>query len=466
MSSQTGSTGLRERLDAAVREAALRLNVPGVAAGVICGDQEHHVLVGATSIENPLPVDEGTYFQIGSTGKTFTATAVMRLVEAGKVDLDAPVHTYVPELRLKDEEAARTVTVLQLLNHTAGWDGDFFEDQGDGDDALTRYVRRMRSLAQVFPPGKGSTASYNNASLALAGRLIEKVTGRVFEAALKELVLDPVGLEECLFGANDIMTRRFAVGHLNSEDDGRPTIKVARPWRMLRAANPMGGLSATLPDTLRWARFHLGDGSGKDGQVLSAATLERMRTPTAKLPVSLGDSVGISWLMRRVGDVLLVGHGGTTEGQLSAFQMVPERQFAVVVNTNSTNGGLLHREILRWVLREYLGVEEAEAEPLALDPDALAVYAGRYQSDSSIITIRVRGDHLVLRSKPTRRLLQLLIKQGHEAPPPQPPINLHLLPDDLCVVADGPIKGIKGQFERDDGHVTGINLGGRLALRS
>ena len=332
----------------------------------------------------------------------------MRLAEAGRVSLDAPVRTYVPELRLRDESVARAVAVLELLNHTAGWNGDFFEDQGDGDDALARYVRRMRTLQQVFAPGSG-TASHNSASLALAGRLIEKVTKRTYESAMKELVFDAVGLENCLFFPNDVMTRRFAVSHLNREDGGARSLEVQRPWRMIRAANPMGGISATLPDTLAWARFHLGDGTGKDGRrVLSRALLDLMKQPTARLPVALGDSVGISWLIRRVGGVTLVGHGGTTPGQLSAFQMVPERQFAVAVNTNSTSGGLLHREILRWVLREYLGVEEPEAVPLELPAARLLEYAGEYRSDTSIYTITVSGDHLELSGRPTPRSLALL----------------------------------------------------------
>ena len=122
---------------------------------------------GVTSVDHPLPVDAGTLFQIGSTGKTYTGTVIMQLVEQGRVDLAAPVRDYLPGFQLKDEAVAREVTVLQLLNHTAGWDGDFFEDQGEGDDALARYVARMDSIEQVTP--LGDTASYNNASLAVAG---------------------------------------------------------------------------------------------------------------------------------------------------------------------------------------------------------------------------------------------------------------------------------------------------------
>jgi CubicO group peptidase (beta-lactamase class C family) len=456
---------IKRALQDAVEEAAARLNVPGVAVGVLDGSEEHHVYHGVTSIENPLPVDENTFFQIGSTGKTFTATAIMRLVEAGRVSLDATVRTYVPELKLRDEHVAKKVTVLQLLNHTAGWNGDFFEDQGDGDDALKRYVSRMRKLQQVFQPGSG-TASYNNASLALAGRLIEKVTGKVYEKAMRELVFDPVGLENCLFFANDIMTRRFAAGHLNREEEGVKSLVVQRPWRMIRAANPMGGISATLPDTLKWARFHLGDGTGKDGRpVLSRASLDLMKKPTAKLPVALGDSVGISWLIRRFGDVTLVGHGGTTPGQLSAFQMVPERGFAVAINTNSTSGGQLHREILQWVLKEFLGVVEPEAVPLELPADQLLEYAGEYRSDTSIYTITVETDHLEMSGRPTKQVLQILKKMGQEPPKPQPPISLKILPGDLAVVLDGPGKGMKAEYQRLSGVITGINIGGRLAVK-
>ena len=123
-----------------VTELADELEVPGAAVGVIHDGQEHYAFAGVTAIENPLPVDERTLFQFGSTGKTYTATAIMRLVEQGKVDLDAPVRTYVPELELKDASVAEQVTVLQLLNHTAGWEGDLMEDMGDGDDALAKYV--------------------------------------------------------------------------------------------------------------------------------------------------------------------------------------------------------------------------------------------------------------------------------------------------------------------------------------
>jgi len=171
----------QSELQATLDELREELQVPGVAVGVLHEGRAEYGFAGVTSVANPLPVDEDTLFQFGSTGKTYTATAIMRLVERGDVDLGAPVRTYVPELRLKDEDVAREVTVLQLLNHTAGWDGDLMEDMGNGDDALARYVSRMATIEQVTP--LGATVSYNNASLSLAGRVIEKVTGTTYEQA-------------------------------------------------------------------------------------------------------------------------------------------------------------------------------------------------------------------------------------------------------------------------------------------
>src|SRR3954471_1486221 len=111
-------------LQGKLSELGDELKVPGVSVGTIKDGAEEYAFHGVTSIENPLAVDENTLFQFGSTGKTYTATAIMRLVEQGLVQLDAKVKTYVPELTLKDKEAENNVTVLQLLNHTAGWSGD------------------------------------------------------------------------------------------------------------------------------------------------------------------------------------------------------------------------------------------------------------------------------------------------------------------------------------------------------
>lgn len=448
-------------------ELAGELEAVGVSAAVLVDGVEHLAFHGVTSTENPLPVDETTLFQFGSTGKTFTATAILRLAEQGKVDLDAPVRTYVPELKLREEDVAARVTVLQLLNHTSGWEGDMLDDTGNGDDALEKFVARMERLQQVTP--LGSTVSYNNAALVLAGRVIEKVTGSTFEDAISELLFEPLGLTHTFFFAKDIMTRRFACGHTH-HDDGRITIN--RPWTLPRSAGPAGGMSADVRDQLAWARFHLGDGRAGDGnRVLSEETLERMKQPTADMRGSaLGDYVGISWLLKDVGGVRVVGHGGTTNGQYSHFTLVPERGFAFISMANSgPNGSELNNKLEKWALEHYLGVTEPEPAQLELDDEALAQYTGRYETIASIIVISAKDGRLVGETEVKPEYLAILRDKGDDTPPEQPPIPMAILSvdGDQYVVADGPAKGMRGYFTRDEsGQVQGVHLGGRLATRA
>lgn len=447
-----------------VSEKARELGVPGVAAGVVVDGQEQTAFAGVTSVENPLEVNADTLFQFGSTGKTYTATAMMRLVEQGKVDLDAPVRSYVPELTLKDAEVAEKVTVLQLFNHTAGWQGDYIKDFGDGDDALERYVASMAGIEQVTP--LGATVSYNNASLSLAGHLIAKVTGGTFEQAIKELLLEPLGMDMTLFTPNEVMSRRFVVGH-TLHDDGR--ITVARPWAMPRSAAPAGGMSATVGDQLTWARFHLGDGTAKDGtRILSAETLRRMQRPTVEMPGSaLGDAMGISWLLKDVGGTQLVGHGGTTHGQYSNFSLVPSRGFAVTCLSNcGPNGSQLNNAVTKWALEHFLGLKEPELVATDRTDEELAEFTGHFETIAATMEIAaVRGalEATVAVKPDTLRAM----REAGEEEPEQPPIRLGLVAGtDQYVVTEGPAAGMRGYFTRDDsGRVDGVHLGGRLASR-
>ena len=167
-----------------------------------------------------------------------------------------------------------------LLTHTAGWFGDDFTDTGDGDDALARYVAEMADLPQIAPLGR--YFSYNNAAVSLAGRVIEVVTGQTYEAAVSELVLEPLGLDADLLlprGDHD----RGVRGRPRAQVDPSGAPVVLEPWALPRAVNPAGGLVSSVVDQLRYARFHLGDGrmpAGPAGRlVLSQEAMQRMQTP-------------------------------------------------------------------------------------------------------------------------------------------------------------------------------------------
>jgi CubicO group peptidase (beta-lactamase class C family) len=311
--------------------------------------------------------------------------------------------------------------------------------------------------------------SYNNAALSLAGRVIEKVTGSTFEQAIRDLLLDPLGLDHTYFFMNEIMTRRFAVGHRQLPDG---TIVVSRPWALSRGGAPAGGMSANARDQLAWARFHLGDGTAADGtRLLSRELLDRMKQPTAEMKGSaLGDYVGISWLMRDVDGVRIVGHGGTTNGQYSNFTMVPERGFAYISMTNcGPNGAELNDRLEKWALEHYLDLVVKDPEPITLGDEALVQYTGRFETIAATVDITADSGRLLAKVAIKPEMLAVLREEvGDEVTEEQPPIPLALLAGDgdRFVVPDGPGKGMTGYFSRGvEGGVDGVHMGGRLATR-
>ena len=447
-----------------VEAAAEEFGMPGVAVGVWFDGHETFACDGVTSLENPLAVDRHTLFLVGSVTKTFTATALMCLVASGHVALEAPVTRYLPEISLAGAPDASQVTVLNLLNHTSGLDWGLIADTGEGDDALATYVARLAELDRIAPPG--ARASYSQAGYNLAGRIIETVTGLTYEQAVASLVLEPVGLAHSLFERDDIMTRRFCVGH-NLGRDG--WLSVARLWRRARGDSPGGGIASSVADQLRWARFHLGDGRAEDGtRVLPAELMARMRTPTAPLRAStLGDAIGIGWFLRDVDGVRTAGHGGTANGQFAEILIVPGRQFAVVALSNAGPDGIsFNQAVVRWALETHLGVTQRDLEPVPYDDARGSELVGSYESDVMTLTITADGTGLELAAamKP-----EIRAAADTALPPDRAPFELDLLPGDAdeYVITGGALKGQRGFFTRGNGGaIVGIDLGGRLYKRS
>jgi CubicO group peptidase (beta-lactamase class C family) len=441
---------------------AQEFGIPGVVVGIWVDGREVFACHGVTSVANPLPVTPDTLFSVGSISKTFTATTLMRLVADGKVQLDAPVREYVPELTLADEQTAQDMTVRNLLNHTAGL-GVRLVVAGDGDDALALYVTAMAQLAIIAPVG--ARASYSQAGYNLLGRIVEKVTGRTFEQAVAETILGPAGLQDTTYSLNDVMVRRFAVGH-NADEDETPV--VARQWKDTRGNNPGGGIASTAADLLRWARVHLADGAAADGTaILPAETARQMRRPTVALRASsLGDAFGLGWFLRDVEGVAVAAHGGSGNGQFADLQIVPDRDFAVVATTNAGPGGVaFNQALVRWALEHFLGLVEKDPEPIPFDEARTAETVGVYDVDFMSLTVAAgkAGLTLEIAIKPEVRAASDV-----ELPADYPPLAFGMLPGDgdEYIVTAGAMQGQRGYFTRDDsGAIIGIDLAGRLFTR-
>ncbi|MEU9045203.1 MULTISPECIES: serine hydrolase domain-containing protein [unclassified Kitasatospora] len=363
----TGTTGADAGLappDSAlagfVEATATGSGIPGVAVAVWANGQETFACHGVTSVDDPLPVTPDTVFALGSVTKTFTATALMWLVEDGLVDLGSPVRRYVPQLRLADEQAAAQTTVSDLLNHTAGPDRGPVLDTAEGDDALAAEVARLTDLPLLAAPEE--RASCSQAGYNLLGRVIEKVSGMPYEQAVAEFVLDPLGLEDSLFAPGDVPRWRFAAGHTT---DAEGTSAVSRRRNGTRANNPGGGLSSSPADLLRWARFHLGDGRTQRGEhLLPADSLRQMREPPGTVRSSaLADAIGTCWVLRDIDQVRTVWQGGSAFGQFVELLLVPERDFAVVSASNAGPQGIPgSHAIVRFALEHYAGLVDRDPE--------------------------------------------------------------------------------------------------------
>jgi len=389
--------------------------VPGVAVGILHKGEIAAAGFGVTSVESPLPVTNETLFQIGSITKTFTGTAIMRLVEMGKLDLDATVRTYVPDFKVADGTASSQATIRHLLTHTAGWEGDFFDDTGAGDDALARYVANMTDLEQLAPVG--AVFSYNNAGFSLAGYVMEAVTGKSYQAALEDLVLEPLGLTNSYLDPGDVMTHRFAVGHTVTEDGAG----VARPWPLPRSAHPAGGVVCDVHDLLQYARFHLGDGTTDDGtKLLSPESMAKMQSP--QVTVWEGETWGLTWWIDDTHGARVISHYGGTMGQVSALTFIPEHDFAIAIVTNANLGGSVLDEASRWALKQYVELEIADPAPIGASEEDLAPYVGRYRSPSWEMELGTLGGKLVGQETPMIRFPT----RDSPLPPAQPPTSLAL----------------------------------------
>jgi CubicO group peptidase (beta-lactamase class C family) len=425
-----------------------RLDVPGVAVGIWHKGRDHTAGFGITSVEHPLPVTPDTLFQTGSISKTFTGTLLMMLAERGKVDLDAPVRKYIKDFKLQDEEVAKKVTVRHLLTHMGGWVGDYFNDFGNGDDALEKMVEDIAKLPQVQPLGK--IWSYNNTGFNIAARIIEIVTRKPYEQAAQEMLFDPLGLDMTFFYPSNILfTHRFVVGHTKVKGK----VQVARPWAIGRAGNGVGGVVSTVKDLLKYGRFHMS--SGKKN-VISGKSLQAMRVPQAD--AGPRGMMGITWFIRDAGRFKVYAHGGATNGQQAYFFFIPEKDFACAILTNSDDGGIITAEMFGLVLETYFNVELPSPEPREVPLVELKELVGRYKIGTECFDIKVKGKFLMYHHIPLGGFPTPDTPPG----PALPPMRFQFYEKDKLIGLDEPYKGTLADILRDEqGRVEYFRVGGR-----
>jgi CubicO group peptidase (beta-lactamase class C family) len=383
------STELEQKLT----ELIQRHDVPGAQLAVLDGDAVTEVAAGVLSLRTGQPVTPDALFLPGSIGKLYTATLVMMLVDEGRLDLDTPIRTYLPDFEVLDHHARDVVTPRDLLTHTSGFDGDHFTDTGRGDDALAAYVAGCADLPQIADPG--AIWSYSNSGFSILGRIVEVLWGTTFEQALQERIFAPLGLRHTVSFAEEAIVHPAAVGHVPDPTD--PSSLVVSPvWGLSRAFGPMGSaVVASAGDVLTFVSLHLDRGVAPDGsRLLDADLAASMLEQQVELVDDsvLGEGWGLGWILDHWDGVEVIGHDGNSIGQNAFMRVAPQERFGFCLQTNVESALGMYRELASWLFGRRLGVGP-RPDPAALEDVRVsdpARYTGTYEREG--LTFGVRAD--------------------------------------------------------------------------
>jgi CubicO group peptidase (beta-lactamase class C family) len=385
--------------------------IPGAQLAVIDDGEIVEAAAGVLSLRTQSPSRPDALFLPGSIGKLYTATLVMMLVGEGKIDLDTSIRTYLPDFQVKDPSAPDRVTVRNLLTHTSGFDGDHFADTGRGDDALARYIVGCRDLPQIAEPGK--IWSYSNSSYAILGRIVEVVTGGVFEDVLRDRIFVPLALQSTVSFADQAMPHPVAVGHVPNPENPQELI-VSPTWGLYRAFAPMGtAVIASAGDVLRFADLHLRGGTGPGGEtLLDAGLVEAMQQEEARLVDDslLGGAWGLGWNLDEWDGTKLIGHDGNSIGQNAFMRLAPGERFGFCLQTNVESAISLFREVGDWIFGERLDIRPKPDPAVREDSGVADVdrYAGVYEREGLRVEVTGKDGRLVAAVAPTHAVAEEL----------------------------------------------------------
>lgn len=331
------------------REHAAANHLPGLSYGVIAGGRL--VMSGSfgyINVDEKIPVDTKSVFRIASMSKSFTALAILQLRDAGKLQLDEPAETYLPELKkitYLTSDAPR-ITVRHLLTHSAG----FPEDNPWGDRQLADTDRELMQLIEndvSFSNVPGIAYEYSNLGFALLGQIVQKVSGVPFTQYMSENVFKPLGMNNTVWDFAEAPREHLALGYGWRNDEW-----IDEPLLHHGSFGAMGGLITSIEDFSRYAALHLAawpPRSDTDDGILKRSSLREMHHPWnyaglmtdfayadgRKCPTASAYAYGLGWRSDCEGRVF-VRHSGGLPGFGSNWTMMPDYDIAVVSFDNRT----------------------------------------------------------------------------------------------------------------------------------
>ncbi|MEW2390012.1 serine hydrolase domain-containing protein [Streptomyces venezuelae] len=313
--------------DTYLRRQTAEMKAPGMAYAIV--DRRRIAHIGTMGHDGDgEPVTARTPFLWGSVAKPVTATAVMTLVEDGRIDLDRPVRAYLPDFTLADRDTSARITVRHLLLQTSGLPEvtDSTDRFGHRPDPYRSAVAELADVTPLDEPGVRHV--YSSANYLLLGAVVEATTGRSFVSYLRESVLDPLDMTGAI--TTPAQAARLPDGH--SYVYGRP---VATAPRFDQTGPSYGYLGGTVEDLAHFAMAHLNNGTYRDVRLLKPASVREMHTGTARIRAT--HHYGLGWRDDdRNADLgtATLWHGGAAPGYQATIVLLPGTDRALVVMQN------------------------------------------------------------------------------------------------------------------------------------
>jgi len=321
-------------IDAFIVDQLEALNAPGASWALVDGAQIVHTQSYGSGVSGQAPTAQTPFF-IGSLTKSFTALALMQLVEAGKVDLDAPVRRYLPWFAPAGENSSAPVSVRQLLNQTSGLSqipgmqslGNFSDDPGAAEQ-LGRFQAR-----EVLAQPDGAVFEYNNSNYNLLGLIVEAASGEAYSDYVRNHIFEPLDMRHSYTAKAAAQQDGLAVGHMMVF--GLPLAVPNLPVPV--GSLPSGQLISNTEDMAHYLIAQLNSGRYGEAQVLSAEGIKEMHTPAAEVYM-FGERMpdyGMGWYVDSSGEEEVVMHWGETPDYFGYLGMLPELQRGVVLLVNA-----------------------------------------------------------------------------------------------------------------------------------
>jgi CubicO group peptidase (beta-lactamase class C family) len=323
-----------------VEEQLRLLHVPGASLAIVEGDRIVHVRSFGLARPGGEPPSPQTPFFIGSLTKSFTALAVMQLVEAGKIELDAPVQRYLPWFRIKDPQESGRMTVRHLLNQTSGLPtlaGEIVLSNFDGrPDATERQVRALARLKLTRPVG--SKCEYSNLNYNVLGLIVEAASGSSYADYIQHHIFDPLEMRHSYTSRDEARQNGLAMGHRHWFSLPFPARNLSIP----RGSLPSGQLISCAEDMAHYLITHLHGGRYGDAQILSPAGMEVLHRGKKEY-ITMGISSGkyaMGWFDLDLGGTKTYSHAGNVPDFSAFMAILPEQKRGLVLLLNADPYGL------------------------------------------------------------------------------------------------------------------------------